>query len=137
MGVGEQGKDHGDLKQGNVRAKVLAGPSGSSSVNKVFESGGVHDSVKNSKCFFLRFIRVKAQYLGERLKVPISKGRNRGRRNWQGGRSEKVEIMKRPLNALENVRRDAFEKIVCKAVESTEQAGSNRLIIPARVRHGF
>ena len=46
VGVGEQGKDHGDLKQGNARVKMLAGPSGSSFVNKVFESRGVHNFVE-------------------------------------------------------------------------------------------
>ena len=44
--------------------------------------------------------------------------------------------MKGPLNALENVRRNAFKEVVCEAVVSAEKASSNGLVVPARVRHG-
>ncbi len=90
------------------------------------------DLVKNSKCFFLRFFRMEAQHLDERLKMRISKGRDTRRGNWQGGGSEKVEIVKGPSNALQNVRRDAFKKVVGEAIVSTEKSSSNRLVAPAR-----
>ena len=136
MGIREQGKNHGNLRLGDNGAEVLAGPSGSSSKDQAIERGGMHDFVKDSKCFFLWFFRVEAQYPGERLEVPIPQGGDAGRQSWQGIGSKKVEIMKGPSNALENVRRNAFKKVVCEAVESTEKASSNGLIIPARVRHG-
>jgi hypothetical protein len=79
---------------------------------------------------------MEAQHLDERLKVRVSKGRDAHRGNWQGGGSEKVEIMKGPLNALQNVRRNAFKKVVGEAIECTEESSSNRLIVPARWRHG-
>ena len=68
--------------------------------------------------------------------MPISQRGDARRQGWQGARSQELEIMKGPLNALENVWRDAFEKVVCEAVVCTEKASSNGLIVPARVRHG-
>jgi len=93
--------------------------------------------VKDLECFLLRFFGMKAQYPGERLKVPISKRRDGGRRNWQDRGSEKVEIVEGPSNALEDVGGDAFKKVVSEAIVSTEKAGSNGLAVPARVRHGL
>ena len=137
MGVGEQRKDHGNLEGGDVDAEVLAGPPGGSSVYKVFKGSGIQDFVKDFKCFLLGFLRVKAQDLGERFEVRVPQRRDTRRRGWQGGGSEKMEIMEGPSSALENVRRDALEKIVCKAIVGTEEASGNRLVVPARVRHGL
>ena len=64
MGIGERGESHGYLKLGDSGAKVFAGPSGDSSEDKAVERGGMHNSVKDSKCSFLRFIRIKAQHPG-------------------------------------------------------------------------
>ena len=136
MGVGEQGEHHGDVEQGGGGAEMLAGPSGDSSEDKAVESGGMHYSVKNPECFLLRFIRVMAQDPGERLKVPVAQRREASRRNWQGVGSKEMEIVKGPLNALENVRRNAFEEVVCEAIVCAEKASSNGLVVPARVRHG-
>ena len=71
VGVGEQGESLGDLKLGDSGAKVFASPSGDSSEDKAVDRGGMHNSVKDSKCFFLRFIRIKAQHPGERLIMRI------------------------------------------------------------------
>ena len=90
------------------------------------------DFVKNLKSIFLRFFRMQAQHLDERLKMRISKGRDTRWGNWQGGGSKKVEIMKGPSNALQNVWRNAFKEVVGEAIVSTEKSGSNRLIVPAR-----
>ena len=137
MGIREQGKNHGNLKLGDTGAEVLAGPPGSSSKDQAVERGGMDDFVKDSKCFFLWLFGVEAQYLGERFEVPIPQGGEAGRQSWQGIGSKKVEIMKGPLNALENVRRNAFKTVVSEAVESTEKACSNGLIIPARALMGL
>ncbi len=137
MGVCERGEGHGDLELGDSGAKVFAGPSGGSSEDKAVERGWMHNSVKDLKCFFLRFVRVKAQYLDKRLEVSVPEGREA---RWQGRKgvgSKKVEIMKGPFNALENVRGNAFEKVVCEAIVCTEKASSDRLTIPARVRQGI
>ena len=116
---------------------MLAGPSGGSSENKAVKRGGMYHSVKNSKSFLLRFFRMRAQNPGERLKVPVSKRGDAGRRSWQGVGSKEMEIVKGPSNALKNVRRNAFKKVICEAVVSAEKASSDGLIFPARVRHGF
>ena len=84
MGVGEQGNNLGNLKMRDSGAEVLAGPSGDPSEDKAVERGGMHNSVKDSKCFFLRFVRIKAQHPGERFKVPIPQGGEARRQSGQG-----------------------------------------------------
>jgi hypothetical protein len=136
MGAGEKGEDHVNLNDGDACVKVFEGPPRSPSVDKQPEGGGVHNAMKNLECFLLRFFGVEAQYLGERFKVPIPEGRDGGRRGWQDRGSKKVEFVEGPSDALEDVRGDAFKKVVSKAIVGTEKAGSNGLAIPARVRHG-
>ena len=50
--------------------------------------------------------------------------------------SEKVQVMKRPLNALKNVLRNAPQEVVCKTIVSAEKAGGDRVAVPAGRRHG-
>ena len=125
------------MKLGDGGAKVFAGPSGDSSEDKAVERGRMHNSVKDSKGFFLRFVWMVAQNLDKRLEMLISKRGDAGRRGRQGSRSKKVEIMKGPANALKNVGRDALEEVVCEAIVSAEKASGDGLTIPARVRHVF
>ena len=137
VGAGEKGEDHVNLNDGDAGVKVFEGPPRSPSVDKQPEGGGVHNAMKNLECFLLRFFRMEAQYPGERLKVPIPERRDGGRRSWQDRGSKKVEVVKGPSNALENVRGDAFKKVVGEAIVCTEKAGSNGLAVPARMRHGL
>ena len=74
MGVREQGKDHGDLEERDADVEVLAGPPGGPSVHQMLKWHRMKDLVKDSKCIFLRFIRMEAQHLDERLKMRVSKG---------------------------------------------------------------
>ena len=90
------------------------------------------DLVENFECFFLRPLRVEAQNLAQRLKVSVPEGGDALRGSGQGGRAKKVEVVKGALNALKNVRRNAFEEVVGEAVVSTEKPGSDRFIVPAR-----
>ena len=136
MGAGEKGEDHVNLNDRDVSVKVFEGPPRSSSVDKHPEGGGVNNAMKNFECFLLRFFGMKAQYLGERFKVPIPEWGNGGRRGWQDRGSKKMKFVEGPSDALEDVRWDAFKKVVSKAIVGTEKAGSNGLAIPARVRHG-
>ena len=50
--------------------------------------------------------------------------------------SEKVQIMKGPLNALENVLRNAPQEVVGKTIVSAEKACGDRIEVPAGRRHG-
>ena len=67
--------------------------------------------------------------------MSVPKGGDTLRGNRQGGRAKEVEIVKRALDALKDVRRNAFEEVIGEAVVSTEKPGSNRFIVPARWGH--
>ena len=113
---------------------MLIGPSGGSSEDEAIERGGMQEAVEDSEGFFLQLFRVKAQHLSQRLKVQVPQWGDAGRQGWQGGGSQEVEIMKGPLNALQDVPRNASKKVVSEAIVCTEKASSDRPIIPAGVR---
>ena len=78
---------------------------------------------------------MEAQYLAQRLEVSVPEGGDALRGSGQGGRAKKVEVVERALDALKDVRRNAFEEVIGEAVVSTEKPGSNRFIVPARWGH--
>ena len=84
MGVGEQGEHHGDMELGGGGAEMLASPSGNSLKNKAIQGSGVHNPVKDLKCFLLRLLWVRAQDPDERFKMPVAQRGETGWQNWQG-----------------------------------------------------
>ena len=92
--------------------------------------------MKDSVGFFLRLVGVMAQHPSQFLEVRVSQRRNARRRGRGDGRAQEMEIMKGPLDALEDMPRNAPKKVVSEAIVSTEKASSDRTIIPARRGHG-
>ena len=67
----------------------------------------MQNAVENMKCPFLRLIRMKAQCPLQLLEERVTPWGDAGRKSRRDMGSEKVQIMKGPLNALENVFWDA------------------------------
>ena len=50
--------------------------------------------------------------------------------------SEKVQVVKGPLDAFKNVLRDAPQEVICKTIVCAKKASSYRVAVPAGGRHG-
>ena len=91
----------------------------------------MQDVVEDSVGFLLRLVRMMAQHPLQCLKVRVSQRGDARRKSWRDVGSEKMEIVKGPLNALEDMPRNAPQEVVSKAIVCAKKSSSNRTIVPA------
>ena len=92
--------------------------------------------VEDSVGFLVRLVRMMAQHPLQCLKVRVSQRGDARRKSWRDVGSEKMEIVKGPLNALEDMPRNAPQEVVSEAIVCTEEASGDRTIVPAGGGHG-
>ena len=95
----------------------------------------MQNAVEDSVGFLLRLVRMMAQHPLQCLKVRVSQRGDARRKSWRDVGSEKMEIVKGPLNAFEDMPRNAPQEVVSEAIVCTEEASGDRTIVPAGGGH--
>ena len=120
VAVREQKERHVNLLLGDVTIKVLVHPPKRSFVDKACKWGGVQNAVEDAEGFLLRLIRALSECPLQCLEESKTQRGDARRQSWRNMGSEKVKIMKGPLDTPEDMPRNAPLKVISEAIECTE-----------------
>ena len=120
LAVRENKHIHVNLLLGDVNVEVFAHPSGGSFEDKARKRSGVQDAVEDAKGFLLRLVRALSDGPLQCLEKSKTQRGDARRQSWRDMGSKKMQIVKGPLDAPEDVPGNAPQEIISEAIESTE-----------------